>query len=151
MKINSLMRILNKFFKKNSLHLINQMVNKKKKNLLKVKNKRNKSLQKFQKSKIPHQKSHLNQSHQKKKFTLMMVKLNLTMINLKKVTMNQKSFHKQKDLKSNYRVKEVLKTHFQQKADLIMNRFKVLKSRNHFKNLTHLYLKNNYLENLLYK
>jgi hypothetical protein len=144
MKINSLMRMLNKFFKKNSLLQINQMVNKKK-NLLKVKNNSNKSLQKFQKSKIPHQKSHLNQSHLKKKFNLMMLKLNLIMINPKKYIMSQKSFHKQKDRKSNFRFKEVLKTHFQKKADLIMNPFKVLKSRNHFKNLTHLYLKNNYL------
>jgi hypothetical protein len=115
-----------------------------------AKNERIKSHLKILNCKFPPQRNNHNQSHQQRTFTSMRLKLNYYMINHKIVIMNKKLFHKQRDPrnKNKSRFKEILITHFQVKADLKMNLFKVLKYRNHFKNQTHLYLKSSCLENL---
>ena len=67
--------------------------------------------------------------------------------------MRQKLFHKQRNFKSKIKLSKwkVLKSHFQQRANLKMNRFRVLRNRNLLISQTPLYLKSNYLENLLCK
>lgn len=147
--INSLMKMINRQVQKNNRIRINQR-RKKRKSLQMVKSQRSKSHHRLLTNKFPLQKNLLNQNNQKRRFTLMNLKFNKTMINLKMI-MKLKLFHKQKDhrnkIKSKF--KELLITPLKQKADHKMSLYKVLKSRNHFKNQIYLYLKSSCRENLL--
>ena len=94
-QIKSLMKMINRQVQKNNRIRTNQR-RKKRKSLQMVKSLRSKSHRRLLTNKFPLQKNPLNQNNQKRMFTLMTLKFNKTMINLKMI-MNLKLFHKQKD------------------------------------------------------